>query len=55
MAKDKAPGPDGFTTNFFHASWNWLKEEIVGLVKESQKSGSILKALNSTFLALIPK
>ena len=25
------------------------------LVKESQKSGSILKAFNSTFLALIPK
>ena len=28
MEKDKAPGPDGFTTNFFHVSWEWLKEEI---------------------------
>ena len=35
MAKDKASGPDGFTTNFFHASWNWLKEEIVELVENS--------------------
>ena len=26
MVKDKAPGPDGFTTNFFHACWDWLKE-----------------------------
>ena len=26
MAKDKAPGPNGFTTNFFHAGWDWLKE-----------------------------
>ena len=22
MANDKAPGPDGFTTNFFHACWD---------------------------------
>ena len=22
MEKDKAPGPDGFTTNFFHACWD---------------------------------
>ena len=22
MAKDKALGPDGFTTNFFHAVWD---------------------------------
>ena len=22
MAKDKAPGPNGFTTNFFHAGWD---------------------------------
>ena len=55
MAKDKASGLDGFTTNFFHASWNWLKEEIVDLVEDSQKSGSVLKALNLNFLALIPK
>ena len=26
MAKDNARGPDGFTMNFFHASWEWLKE-----------------------------
>ena len=25
MAKDKASGPDGFTTKLFHASWEWLK------------------------------
>ena len=46
MAKDKASGPDGFTANFFHASWNWLKEEIVDLVEDSRKSGNVLKALN---------
>ena len=55
MEKDKAPGPDGFTTNFFHACWDWLKEEIWALVEDSRKSGNILRALNSTFLTLIPK
>ena len=28
MAKDKAPGLDGFTTNFFHPGQDWMKEEI---------------------------
>ena len=55
MAKDKAPGLDGFTTNFFHAGWEWLKEEIVALVEDSRKLRSVLRALNLTFLALIPK
>ena len=55
MAKDKAPGPDGFTTNFFHAGWEWLIEEIWDLVEDSRKSKSVLRALNSTFLTLIPK
>ena len=55
MAKDKASGPDGFTSNFFHTGWEWLKEEIVALVEKSRRSGNILKVLNSTFMALIPK
>ena len=55
MVRDKGLGPDGFTSNFFHAGWEWLKEEIVALVEESQISGNILKSLNLNFLALIPK
>ena len=55
MAKDKALDPDGFTTNFFHAHWDWMKEEIWALVEDSRKLGNVLKALNSTFLTLILK
>ena len=55
MAKDKSPGPDGFTTNFFHAGCDWMKAEIWTLVEDSRKSGSVLRALNSNFLTLIPK
>ena len=55
MVKDKGPGMDGFTTNFFHVGWGWMKEEVCTLVKDSKKSGNILKALNANFLTLIPK
>ena len=55
MVKDKEPRPDGFTTKFFHAFWDWMKEEVWALVEDSKKSGNILKALNVTFLTLIPK
>ena len=48
MAKDKSLGLEGFTTNFFHTGWEWLKEEIWALVEDSRKSESVLKALNST-------
>ena len=26
MEKDKSLGSDGFTSNFFHACWDWIKE-----------------------------
>lgn len=28
MEKGKAPGPDGFTRNFFHEFWDIIKEEV---------------------------
>lgn len=55
MPNDKAPGPDDFTINFFKACWPTVKTEIWEVVEDSRCSGSILKSLNSTFLALIPK
>ena len=55
IMKDKTPGPDGFTTNFFHACWDWLKEESWVMLEDSRKSGNFLKVLNATFLTFIPK
>ena len=55
MKEDKAPGPDGFTVNFFHACWEMLKYEIWEMVEESRCSQKIPIALNATFLTLIPK
>lgn len=51
----KAPGPDGFTSNFFHEFWELIKAEVWELVEESRIMHWILPALNTTFIALVPK
>ena len=55
MAQGKAPGPDGFTTNFFHFFWDMIKEEVWAIVEECRSKRGVLKAFNATFLDLIPK
>eukprot|EP00253_Pinus_taeda_P018950 PITA_18950 len=55
MPNNKAPGPDGFTINFYKACWHIIKQEVWDVVEDSRRSGSILKSINSTFIALIPK
>lgn len=32
----KAPGPDGFTSNFFHHLWELIKMEVWKVVDESK-------------------
>eukprot|EP00253_Pinus_taeda_P029800 PITA_29800 len=55
MPSDKAPGLDGFTINFYKACWNIVKQHIWEIVEDSRRSKTILKSLNSTFIALVPK
>jgi hypothetical protein len=55
MPPGKAPGPDGFTMDFFHHCWDMIKEEVWLAVEESRTSGQVLSALNATFITLIPK
>lgn len=55
MEKGKAPGPDGFTVDFFQQCWDLVKDEVWAVVEESRRTGRVLKAFNSTFLTLIPK
>ena len=53
--KGKSPGPDGLTIEFFHGFYYLVKEDLLKIVQESQRVRKVLGALNSTFLALIPK
>eukprot|EP00253_Pinus_taeda_P018445 PITA_18445 len=55
MPNDKAPGPHGFTINFYKACWSTVKQDVWEAVEDSRRLGTILKSLNSTFIALIPK
>ena len=56
QSKDgKAPGPDGFTSNFFHHFWELIKTEVWQLVEESRASHWLLPSLNTTFIALVPE
>jgi len=54
-AKEKSLGPDGWMVEFFIGFWDLIGTEVLELVKESRMRGSIYGALNSTFIALIPK
>ena len=52
---DKAPGPNGFPIAFWHFSWDFLKEEVMGFFKDFFEHNKFVRSLNSTFLVLIPK
>ncbi|KAL0293975.1 UNVERIFIED_CONTAM: hypothetical protein Scaly_3131700 [Sesamum calycinum] len=55
IAEDSAPGPDGFSSGFFKASWSVIGEEVCKAVLEFFDNNRLLKQLNTTLLVLIPK
>ncbi|GKA63144.1 RNA-directed DNA polymerase, eukaryota, reverse transcriptase zinc-binding domain protein [Tanacetum coccineum] len=52
---NKAPGPDGFSSHFFKASWNIVGDELCKAVKNFFKNGKLLKEVNSIVIFLVPK
>ncbi|GFZ13032.1 hypothetical protein Acr_23g0014170 [Actinidia rufa] len=55
IGEDKAPGPDGYTSCFFKKAWDIVGRDFVEAVMEFFSSGQILRQLNHSVLALIPK
>eukprot|EP00253_Pinus_taeda_P005798 PITA_05798 len=55
MSKNKAPGPDGFTIEFYQATWSFIGNDLLDLLEEYRCSKCMHQGLNATFLALIPK
>ena len=52
---NKAPGPDGFSAQFFHDCWSIIGDSISAAVIDGLNKGSLLKVLNTTSITLIPK
>ncbi|KAL2226583.1 UNVERIFIED_CONTAM: hypothetical protein Sindi_2017000 [Sesamum indicum] len=55
IAEDKAPGPDGYSSGFFKAAWPIVGQEVTMAVMDFFNTGRLLKQINTTLLALIPK
>ncbi|KAL0300440.1 UNVERIFIED_CONTAM: hypothetical protein Scaly_3046100 [Sesamum calycinum] len=53
--EDSAPGPDGFSSCFFKATWTVVGEDVCQAVMEFFNHGRLLKQLNATLITLIPK
>eukprot|EP00253_Pinus_taeda_P026707 PITA_26707 len=53
--KDRSPGPDGWTNEFYLAFYEILGQDLLKVVEERRSIGSLYHAINSTFIALIPK
>ncbi|KAI3467460.1 hypothetical protein Pfo_024123 [Paulownia fortunei] len=49
------PSPDGFPPAFFKSFWHIMGKDLVLAVQHFSLSGFLLKAMNHTFVSLIPK
>jgi len=53
--KDKSPGPDGWTVEFFLGLYELIGADILRVVEETRFEGHMHAPLNATFISLIPK
>lgn len=55
MPSNKAPGPDGYPAEFYKTAWSTVGHDLVLVIQEFFRNGRLLKDLNTTIIALIPK
>jgi hypothetical protein len=53
--KDKSPGPDGWTNEFFLHFYELVGKDLLEAVEETRINGDAIRSINSTFLALVQK
>ncbi|KAK0595713.1 hypothetical protein LWI29_009285 [Acer saccharum] len=52
---NKAPGPDGFNIGFVKANWEVIEDDFLKFLEEFHRDGPVVKEINRSFIALIPK
>ncbi|XP_071726825.1 uncharacterized protein [Rutidosis leptorrhynchoides] len=55
IGDSKSPGPDGYSAAFFKEGWDIVGDDVVQAVKEFFRTGQMLKDVNTTIIALLPK
>jgi hypothetical protein len=55
MKRNASPGPDGFNVEFYLATWTWIGQDVVQLVRNFFQTGIMPAHINDTHIALIPK
>ncbi|XP_074267542.1 uncharacterized protein LOC141590932 [Silene latifolia] len=55
IPNDKSPGPDGYTSCFYKASWETIHGDLCAAIKDFFIHRKLLKQINSTNIVLIPK
>ncbi|GJX97868.1 protein LAZ1, partial [Tanacetum coccineum] len=55
IGDDRAPGPDRYKSAFFKKGWDVVGDDVCNAVRDFFLNGKLLKEVNHTFLALIPK
>lgn len=52
---NKAPGPDGLTSSFFKAAWDFVGDDVINSITQFLHTGFLPSAINATILTLVPK